>query len=121
MPFAGCAKTHDEAHRAFGKIPLVAMLDDGGIKQRGRLDGIFRGEIGADQQALLRRDVIGVAEQGEGGLIMLVKNGRDLFVPALEFFQHLVQNAIDFGIGESGDAIDDLADCAFRRRDRMAG
>ena len=53
MAFAGCAKTHDEADLAFAKIPLVAMLDDGGIKKRGRLDGVFRGEIGADQQALV--------------------------------------------------------------------
>ena len=44
---------------------------------------------------------------------MLVKNGRDLFVPSLEFFQHLVQNVIDLGIGESSNAVDDLTDTRF--------
>ena len=52
MPLADRAQAEDEAASARRRAGLVGVIDDAGIEQRRRLEGIFVQEIGAHQLAL---------------------------------------------------------------------
>ena len=53
MPFAGGAQAENESQRAGRQTGLIGVRNDGGIEQRGRFQGVFGEEVGADQQPSL--------------------------------------------------------------------
>ena len=50
VPFAGSAQAENESQSAARQAGLIGVRHDGGIEQRGRFQGVFGQEIGADQQ-----------------------------------------------------------------------
>ena len=67
------------------------MADDGGVEQGGGLDGVLHGEVAADEQAPLSREVPLPADQVRHHLEVRFEDLRDVLVSTLEVAQHLAQ------------------------------
>ncbi len=76
VPLARGAETHNEPHRAGGKVALVVMRDDRRVEQRRRLDRILGGQVGPDQQAAIVREVVRAADHRHGRAVILLEQRR---------------------------------------------
>ena len=110
VPLARGPETHNEPHRAGGKVALVVMRDDRRIEQRGRLDRILGGQVGPDQQAAIVRKVVRRADHRHGRAAILLERGGDVAVAGTKLQKHLVQQAIDLPAAQTVDPIDEAVD-----------
>ncbi len=84
VPLAGGAETHDEPHRAGGKIALVVMRDDRRVEERRRLDRILGGQVGPDQQPAIAREFVRAADHLHGRAAILIEHGGNVAVAGTE-------------------------------------
>ncbi len=110
VPLAGGPETHDEPHRAGGKVALAVMRDDRRVEQRRRLDRILGGQVGPDQQPAILREVVRAADHRHGRAAILIEHGGDVAVAGTELPKHLVQQSVKLFIAQAVDPIDDAAD-----------
>jgi hypothetical protein len=89
---------------------LIGVQDDGGIKQRGRLEGIFSGEESADEELAFT----GEGAMGEEVMFDLFEvgdeRGFDLEVATGEFEADLGELADDFFLSQGKRPTDDGGD-----------
>ena len=93
-----------------GQARLVGVPDHRRVEQGRRFQGVFLGEVGADQQppALAERLV---GQQVAPDLLEPVQEElAGPLVPLAELPHHLLQQAFDLPLGERRDARDDLLD-----------
>src|SRR5207248_58908 len=115
MPFAGGPQAEDESTRPGGQARLVGVPDHRGIEQGRRLQRVFLGEVGADQQAPALADRL-VGQQVFPDLLEAVQEElAGPLVPLAELPHHRLQQALDLTLGEGRDARDDLLDPALAR------
>lgn len=57
VPLAGRAQAHDETLRAVREPALIRMRDDRRVEQRRAFQGVFAGEIRADQELTRSRQL----------------------------------------------------------------
>ena len=110
VPLARGPQTHDEPHRAGGKVALVVMRDDRRVEERRRLDRILGGQVGPDQQAAIVREVVREADHRHGRAVILIEHGGDVAVAGTELQKHLVQQPVNLPTAQTADALDDAAD-----------
>jgi hypothetical protein len=81
MPFASGAKAESESHGPLGRIPLIPMLDDRGIEQRQRGDGVFHREVRANQELAIALEIDRHAGQSCDLFVASLKRRLQFFMP----------------------------------------
>ena len=116
VPLAGGPQAEDEPARPVGQARLVGVPDHRRVEQGRRFQGVFLGEVGADQQAPALADRL-VGQQVLADLLEAVQEElAGPLVPLAELPHHALQQALDLRLGEGRDAGDDLLDPVLARR-----
>ena len=110
MPLAGGAQAQHEPACSLFQSGLVGMPDHGRIEERGRFQGVFLGEVRADQHpAILGERLVG--EQVFLEQIKPVqKEVAGFLMAAVKLAHHVVEQGVDFRFRERHDPGDDPFD-----------
>ena len=117
VPLPHGAQAHDEPPLAGPQTRLVGRRDDGRIEESGAFDGVFVGEVGADEQAA-RAGQDGVAREVRHQLEVALEEALEVPVTRAKLFERSLEHDGNVGLGEREDACQQQAGA---RRGRVVG